>query len=133
MMMTDARRTRPRSPNMQIYRPQLTSVLSIMHRLSGVYIGVCAFALVGWLGAAATGPAAFAAALSFALSAPGLLLLFLATLGLAYHLCNGIRHLIWDTGHGFSLRAIYAGGWAVLGASLVLTLIVWSYAVWGAP
>lgn len=120
-------RQRPKSPNMQNYRPQLTSVLSFGHRLSGVGLGLGAFGLTAWLLAGAAGPWAFSAVQAVFLSAPGLVLLFLLTLALFYHLCNGIRHLIWDSVHAFELRSIYAGGWAVLGASLILTLALWGW------
>ena len=113
---------------MQNYRPQLTSVLSIVHRLSGLGLSLVAFALAGWLIAGAAGPLAFAMAQSVLLSAPGLVVLFLITLAFNYHLCNGIRHLVWDSVHGFELRAIYISGWAVLLACLVLTLTLW---IWG--
>lgn len=120
-------RPRPKSPNMQNYRPQLTSVLSFGHRLSGVGLGVGAFGLAGWLAAGAAGPEAFAAAQAVLLSPLGLVVLFLLTLALCYHLCNGIRHLIWDSVRAFELRAIYLGGWTVVVASLVLTLALWAW------
>lgn len=118
-------RPRPVSPNMQNYRPQLTSVLSIGHRLSGIALALCAFGLAAWLVAAAFGPEALAAVQTVALSAPGQVLLFLSTLALFYHLCNGIRHLIWDSVRAFELRSIYAGGWSVVAASLILTIAFW--------
>ena len=118
---------RPISPNMQNYRPQLTSVLSFAHRLSGAALALCAFGLAGWLLAASVGPAAFAAAQALLLSPLGQVALFLATLALFYHLCNGIRHLIWDSVRAFDLRFIYAGGWLVLAASLILTLALWAW------
>lgn len=120
-------RPRPKSPNMQNYRPQLTSVLSFGHRLSGVGLGLAAFGFAGWLVAGAAGPGRFDAVQAVLLSAPGRALLFVLTLALSYHLCNGIRHLIWDSAHAFGLRAIYLGGWAVLAASLALTLALWAW------
>lgn len=110
---------------MQNYRPQLTSVLSFGHRLSGVGLSLGAFGLAAWLLAGAAGPRAFSAVQAVLLSSPGLVLSFLLTLALFYHLCNGIRHLVWDSVHAFELRSIYAGGWAVLGASVILTLALW--------
>lgn len=118
---------RPKSPNMQNYRPQLTSVMSFGHRLSGLGLALAAFGLTAWLVAGATGPAAFDCAQAIVLSVPGRIVLFLATLAVFYHLCNGIRHLIWDSVHAFELRSIYAGGWAVVGASLILTVILWTW------
>jgi len=119
------RHPRPKSPNMQNYRPQLTSVMSFGHRLSGVALALVAFGLAAWLVAGATGPVAFERAQVIVLSVPGRVVLFLATLAVFYHLCNGIRHLIWDSVHAFELRSIYAGGWAVVAASLILTSALW--------
>lgn len=116
---------RPLSPHLQIYRWQLTSVLSILHRASGVWLGVGAVLLVWWLGAAADGPEPFAAFQHFVASWFGLLLLFGWSASLFYHLCNGIRHLWWDTGRGLELRSVYAGGWAVLAGTAALTVVAW--------
>ncbi len=118
-------RPRPKSPNMQNYRPQLTSVLSFGHRVSGIGLSLGAFGLAGWLVTGASGPDGFDAAQGLVLSGPGRVVLFLATLALFYHLCNGIRHLFWDSVRGFALRLIYASGWSVLAASLILTLALW--------
>ncbi|WP_412048922.1 succinate dehydrogenase, cytochrome b556 subunit [Hoeflea sp. Naph1] len=118
---------RPKSPNMQNYRPQLTSVMSFGHRLSGVGLSLGAFGLVLWLLAGVAGPDAFSAMHSLILSLPGRVLLFLFTLAFFYHLCNGIRHLVWDSVHGFELRSIYVGGWAVMAASLLLTIALWGW------
>jgi len=116
---------RPQSPNMQNYRPQLTSVMSFGHRLSGVALSLLAFGLAAWLVAGAAGPVAFDYAQAAAHSVAGRVMLILASLAVFYHLCNGIRHLIWDSVHAFELRSIYAGGWAVVVASLVLTSALW--------
>lgn len=120
-------RPRPVSPNMQNYRPQLTSVLSFAHRLSGIGLGLGAFGLAAWLAAGASGPGTFAAVQGLVLSGFGQMVLFGLTLALFYHLCNGVRHLIWDSVHAFGLRSIYRGGWIVLAASLVLTLLLWTW------
>jgi succinate dehydrogenase / fumarate reductase cytochrome b subunit len=120
-----AKRARPRSPNVQIYRPQLTSVLSILNRMTGVLLSVCAVVLVIWLVAASTGPHAYAAVQAAIASWIGQIVLFGATFAFFLHLCGGIRHLIWDTVHGFELRAVYTSGWAVVAASIVLTVAAW--------
>jgi succinate dehydrogenase / fumarate reductase, cytochrome b subunit len=124
---------RPLSPDIQIYRPQLTSVLSISHRVTGIALSVGAPLLVFWLIAAAAGPRAYSAVQGFLHSPIGLILLFCWTFSLFFHLCNGIRHLAWDAGHGFELRSIYASGWSVVAASTVLTVAAWiaSFAVKG--
>ncbi len=116
---------RPLSPHLQIYRPQLTSVLSITHRLSGVALAAGTLLLVYWLAAAAAGPEAYESAQSFVGSFLGRLLLFGWTVGLFFHLCNGIRHLVWDAGYGFELDEVYRSGWTVVVATAVLSLLVW--------
>lgn len=118
-------RRRPRSPDIQIYRPQLTSVLSITHRVTGVVLSIGAPLLVIWLTAGSLGPQAYSSVSGAAGSGPGLAALLVFTFALFFHLCNGIRHLFWDAGYGFELRTIYASGWAVLAASLLLTTITW--------
>jgi succinate dehydrogenase / fumarate reductase cytochrome b subunit len=118
-------RPRPLSPNIQIYRPQLTSVLSIVHRVTGVLLSVCAVVLVVWLIAAATGSQAYAAVRDAIMSWVGRIVLFGATFAFFLHLCGGIRHLVWDTVNGFQLRSIYASGWAVVAASVMLTAAAW--------
>jgi succinate dehydrogenase / fumarate reductase, cytochrome b subunit len=116
---------RPLSPNIQIYRPQLTSVLSIANRMSGVLLSLYAVGLVIWLIAAAAGPEAYATMHGFITSWVGQVLLFGCTFCFFLHLCGGIRHLAWDAGYGFSLRAIYSTGWAVVAATTVLTILTW--------
>lgn len=116
---------RPLSPDLQIYRPQLTSVLSITHRLTGVALSVGSPLLVCWLIAAAAGPQAYSTLHVFLASWLGLALLLGWTFSLFFHLCNGIRHLFWDAGYGFDLRAIYTSGWAIVAISIALTLIAW--------
>ena len=117
---------RPRSPHLQIYRWQLTSVMSILHRASGIALSLGAILLVSWIGAAADGPSAFAAFQRFMGSWFGLLLLFGWSVALFYHLCNGIRHLWWDSGRGLELRSVYLGGWTVLAATATLTIVAWA-------
>jgi succinate dehydrogenase / fumarate reductase, cytochrome b subunit len=125
MPSTTTTRPRPLSPNIQIYRPQLTSVLSIVNRITGVFLSVCAVVLVVWLVAAASGPQAYAAVQAAIGSSIGRIVLFGATFAFFLHLCGGIRHLIWDTVHGFELRSIYISGWAVVVASVMLTVAAW--------
>ena len=124
---------RPLSPHLQIYKPQLTSVLSITHRATGMALAVGTILLVWWLLAAAIGPDAFATAQAFWLSWIGRLMLLGWTWSLMFHLCNGLRHLAWDAGWGFELKQAYLSGWIVVAASLILTVIAWvaGYAVRG--
>ena len=126
MMSNSAtKRARPLSPNIQIYRPQLTSVLSIVNRITGVVLTICAVALVVWLTAAATGPRTYAAVQGVIASWFGQIVLFGCTFAFFLHLCGGIRHLVWDTVHGFELRSIYISGWVVVAASVILTVAAW--------
>lgn len=121
-MATD---NRPLSPHLQVYKPQLTSVLSILHRITGVALAVGTLLLVWWLIAAAAGPDAYDAAQGFIGSIIGRLLLLGWTFALFYHLGNGIRHLGWDIGWGFDLGTAYVTGWVVVIAAAVLTLASW--------
>ncbi|MGY1519224.1 succinate dehydrogenase, cytochrome b556 subunit [Luteimonas sp. A482] len=123
-------RPRPRSPNMQIYRPQLTSVLSVVNRITGVILSAGAVVLVLWLVAAASGPQAYAVIQDAIDSWVGQVMLLVCTFAFFLHLCGGIRHLVWDTVHGFELHAIYASGWWVVAASLVLTALAWGGSAW---
>lgn len=118
-------RPRPRSPSIQIYRPQLTSVLSIANRITGVVLSLGAVGLVVWLCAAATGPRTYGAVHEAITSWAGQIVLLGFTFAFFLHLCGGIRHLVWDTVHGFELRAIYISGWAVVAVSTVLTVAAW--------
>jgi succinate dehydrogenase / fumarate reductase cytochrome b subunit len=116
---------RPLSPHLQIYRPQLTSVLSITHRATGIALVLGTLVLVYWLLAAASGAAAYASAQQLLGSWPGRIVLLGFSFALFFHLCNGIRHLFWDAGYGLELPTLYRSGWAVVAATLVLTLISW--------
>ncbi len=116
---------RPLSPHLQIYRPQLTSVLSITHRATGVALAAGTGLLVYWLLSLAGGEASYEAALG---SWFGRLILFGWTLALTYHLCNGIRHLGWDLGFGLDIDTVYLTGKTVVGASIVLALVIWGLA-----
>ncbi len=118
---------RPLSPHLQIYRPQLTSVLSITHRMTGIFLALGTLVLLFWLSAAAGGPDAYAAAQSVLDMVIVKLVLVGWTWAFFYHLCNGLRHLCWDAGWGFELGTAYASGYAVLATSIVVTLLVWGY------
>jgi len=120
---------RPLSPHLLIYKPQLTSVLSIVHRGTGVALAVGLLLVVYWLMALATGPDAFGNAQRIMGSWIGNVILFGFTFALFYHLCNGIRHLFWDAGLGLDLKTVYASGWSVLAASIVLSFVTWFVAL----
>ena len=122
---------RPLSPHLQVYRPQLTSILSITHRATGMFLALGALYLVCWLLAIASGPEAYAAISAFNASIVGRLLLLGWSFSLFYHLGNGIRHLLWDAGWGLDLKTTYATGWTVVAAAVALTVAAWlaAYAV----
>lgn len=122
-------RNRPLSPHLQVYKPQLTSVLSITHRATGVALAVGLIGLVYWLMSLAAGPQAYAAAQQVLGSWFGKLVLFGFSFALFYHMCNGVRHLFWDAGIGFELETVYASGWAVVVVSVAMTVVTWIVAL----
>ena len=116
-----AAQQRPLSPHLQVYKPQLTSTLSILHRATGVFLAFAAFVLVAWLVAAAGDAEGYANFTALLGSLPGRLLLLAALYSLLYHLLNGLRHLLWDIGWGFELPQVYASGWTVVALSTLGT------------
>jgi succinate dehydrogenase / fumarate reductase cytochrome b subunit len=116
---------RPLSPHLQIYRPMLTMMMSIMHRITGLglYFGIVL--LVGWLMAAAISESCFDFVQGFFGHWFGRLVLFGFTWLLIHHALGGLRHLLWDTGRGFDLNAIERLARANLAGSIVLTLLLW--------
>ena len=105
------------------YRPQLTSVLSITHRLTGVILSLAgAPLLLWWLVAAGSGAEAYQSMMSCLSGVFGVLLAVACVFSLAFHFLNGIRHLIWDTGRMLDIRNAYFSGWLVLAGSVVITL-----------
>lgn len=126
---------RPLSPFMlgSLYRFQITSVMSFLHRITGMVLTLGAFAFAWWLLAmAAGGEAAFRAAECLA-SPLGKVALFGFTACLVYHLLNGIRHLLWDAGWGFEIPEVYKSGYAVAVLTVVFTALIWWAALGGNP
>ncbi|SIO40982.1 succinate dehydrogenase subunit C [Rhodovulum sp. ES.010] len=117
------RGNRPLSPHLQVYRPQITSVTSILTRVTGNALIVAAVLIVWWFLAAASGPEAFARADGVLTSWIGDLVLFLSVWALWYHTLAGIRHVIWDAGRGLDLGTAEKLGWAVIGGSAGLTIL----------
>ena len=120
---------RPLSPFMfpVWYRFQITSALSILHRLTGIALTVGSILLAWWLVAVAAGGEVFAATHALLASPIGMALLFLWSGAFFYHLCSGIRHLAWDAGYGFEIHHAYRSGYVVLAATAVLTGASWLY------
>lgn len=121
-----ANSNRPLSPHLQVYDMlQITALLSILHRITGVVVGLGLLLLIWWLVALASGAEYFNYVQDIAGSWIGRMVLFGFTWALFYHLCNGIRHLFWDAGWGFEIPSVYRSGWMVVIASAVLTVLAW--------
>ena len=116
---------RPLSPHLQIYRPVMTMMMSIAHRITGAALYFGSILLVAWLLAAAAGPDAFVRAQTFMGSPIGLLLLFGFTWALFHHALGGIRHLIWDTGQGMDAPWRERLAYGTLIGSVALTILFW--------
>src|SRR6056297_3716151 len=122
--MADVNRgNRPLSPHLTIYRPQWTSISSILVRITGNALIVAALLIVWWFVAAASGPEAFAIANGFITSWFGDLIMFLSVMGLWYHTLAGVRHLIWDNAMMLEIETAEKLGWGVIIGSVVLTVI----------
>jgi len=107
------------------YKPQLTSLMSITHRASGVFLSVVGAPLLLWfLIAVSNGPEAYDAMLVCLGGWLGTLAVAASILCLSFHLLNGIRHLVWDTGRALDIKTAYTAGWLVLAGTIVLTAIL---------
>ncbi len=118
---------RPLSPHIGIYKPQITSVLSITHRITGFGLYIGALLLAWWIIANVYGCGNCIN--SFIASDIGVAFLVLWSMALYYHLLNGIRHLFWDMGKGFEIKTVNRSGIAVLAGTLILTLVSWGFAI----
>ena len=116
---------RPLSPHLQVYRPQLTSVMSIMHRASGAVLATGSLLVALWLVALAAGAAVFNPVADGMQHPLGQLLMFGYSLALVYHGLNGIRHLMWDLRVGLEIKQVYQSGYLVLGLTLLVTAALW--------
>jgi succinate dehydrogenase / fumarate reductase, cytochrome b subunit len=126
-------RNRPLSPHLQVYKPQITSIMSITHRMTGVILCFGAVLLTYLLMAASYGPEVFATAQSILGSWVGKLVLLGVVFSLWYHLANGLRHIAWDIGWGFEMEQLKKSGIAVLVVSSILTIATFllAYSVGG--
>ncbi|MEM7195395.1 MAG: succinate dehydrogenase, cytochrome b556 subunit [Pseudomonadota bacterium] len=116
---------RPLSPHLQVYRPQLTSVLSVLHRGTGIILSVGALLITAWVWSICVGGKMFELSHAFFSSWVGKFLMIAWTACTFYHLFNGIRHLVWDTGYGYELKEAYLSGKVVVGSAFILTVLVW--------
>lgn len=113
------------------YRPQLTSMLSLLHRATGVALTVAAGpVVVWWIVALGTGAEYYAFMASLLSSWFGVIVMVGLLFCLCYHLLNGIRHMVWDTGRALDMKSVYVGGWLVLFAAIALTLAVIALVLW---
>ena len=120
---------RPLSPHLSVYRWPVTMVTSILHRASGIAMAAGFIVLVAWLFDAASGPEVYAVFFGAANTLIGKLFLIGWSWAFFYHLCNGIRHLVWDSGRGFEKSQATASAWFVIIGSLVLTAAFWGIAL----
>ena len=124
---------RPISPHIQVYRWQVQMVTSILHRASGIVLAVGSLLFVWGLVALAAGPEQWADFSKCIRSIPGFVVLFGWSWALAYHLVNGIRHLVQDAGWAFQIKDFVRNSWTTIIVSLVLTALIWFAAMqqWG--
>jgi len=123
---------RPLSPHLQVYKWQVQMVTSILHRATGIINAVGSLIIVWGLASIAAGPEAFATFTDIAGSPFGTVVLIGWTLNFFYHLCNGIRHLVQDTGAGYAVPSFVRSSWMGIVAAFVLTALVWAYVLMGA-
>ena len=123
-----APRKRPLSPHLQVYKLPMTALMSISHRMTGVALSLGLILVTAFLFAAALGEESFEAVSALMRSLPGKIILFAWSLALYYHMCNGVRHLIWDTVHLLELGHARTAGFIVLAAAVILTALTWYFA-----
>ena len=116
---------RPLSPHLQVYRPQLTSVMSIMHRASGAVLATGSLLVALWLVTLAAGVAVFNPVADAMQHPLGQLVMFGYSSALVYHGLNGIRHLMWDLRVGLEIKQVYQSGYLVLGLTVLVTAALW--------
>lgn len=122
-------RQRPLSPHLQVYRPQMTSVMSIMHRAAGIVLTTGTLVMTAWLVSLAMGAESYGMVAAFLAHPLGQFVLFGYSVALIYHALNGIRHLGWDIGIGLTIPEVYRNGQLVLILTAVLTAALWAV-VW---
>ena len=116
---------RPLSPHLSIYRWPITMTLSILHRGTGLAMAVGFLVLAAWLASAAAGTVEYGDFMALMSTLIGRVLLIGWSFAFFYHLANGIRHLVWDTGRGLEKQQATRSAWFVLGAAIVATIVFW--------
>jgi succinate dehydrogenase / fumarate reductase cytochrome b subunit len=124
-----ANRERPLSPHLQVYRWQIQMVTSILHRATGMILTIGSLLIAAALVALASGPEAWAMVTACATSLFGFLILFGWSWSLAYHLVNGIRHLVQDAGYAYKIQTFVRNGWISVFGSLAITALIWVLAM----
>ena len=119
------KKARPLSPHLQIYRPQMTSGMSIFHRMTGIALAFGLPLFVVWLYAVACGPHVYFDFASLMNTLIGQIILFGLTFSFFYHFCCGIRHLLWDAGYFLTLPGVYSTGRIAIAVSVLLTVGIW--------
>jgi succinate dehydrogenase / fumarate reductase cytochrome b subunit len=114
-------RPRPLSPHLQIYKPQITSILSIFHRLTGISLSIGSFIIVAWIVSLSMGVESYSYFMSIVDNWFIQAIIFGFAFALFYHFSNGIRHLFWDAGLGFELKSVYVSGSIVVLNAIILT------------
>ncbi|MBB5940598.1 succinate dehydrogenase, cytochrome b556 subunit [Xanthomonas sp. 3307] len=127
-----ATRERPLSPHLQVYRWQIQMVTSILHRATGIVLSLGALIIAAALLVLMLGPASWNCFSGMAGAWYGQVFLFAWSWAFAYHLCNGLRHIVQDFGHGFSIPAFVRSSWMSVIASLVIVALIWAYVLNGA-
>ncbi len=117
---------RPLSPHLQVYKPQLTSIMSILHRATGVYLALGLPVFVGWLVAVAANQQTYEMVIGWCQTPVGQVLMFGWTWAFFYHFWCGIRHLLWDAGYFLTIKGVYATGWFVLFISTFAAGMTWA-------
>ncbi|MFM9939830.1 MAG: succinate dehydrogenase, cytochrome b556 subunit [Hyphomicrobiaceae bacterium] len=126
---TQTARPRPLSPHIQIYRPLINMMMSILHRITGAALYAGTLLLAWWLVAAATSPQYFDWVNGLLTTPLGRLVMIGYTWALMHHMLGGMRHLLWDTGRGFDLSTVDRLSWGSIIVSIALTAVIWFFAL----
>ena len=130
--MSESRYYKPLSPHLSIYKPQISTTLSILHRITGAALFVGALLLVWWVVDQTYSTfRPVCAWWDVFYTVYGKVMLVGWSFAWFYHMLNGVRHLFWDAGYGFSLPVMARSGWAVVIGSLLLTAASWTYVLGG--
>ena len=127
MTDTPLKKERPLSPHLQVYKPQITSMSSILHRMTGIALTIGLFLVTWGLLALANGRESYEFFMAFCTSTIGQILLFGWTAAFFYHFCTGIRHFILDAGFLYEKRTTAISGWVVIASAFILTMATWAY------